>query len=666
MKFTLKSNFKPTGDQPTAITKLTHGLKRGLKNQTLLGVTGSGKTFTMANIIAAVQRPTLIISHNKTLAAQLASEFRQFFPTNAVHYFVSYYDYYQPEAYVPSSDTYIEKETQINEEIDRLRHASTQSILSRRDTIIVASVSCIYGLGSPVEYSKVKITLTQGKKYPRQALLKKLTELQYERADLDFRRGTFRVKGEIVEIYPSFSFERFYRLQLSGDEIEKIEEREVLTLDKVSDLNEVDIYPATHYLAPQDTFKQAVGQMKKDLKVEVEKFKKQNKLIEAQRLKERTNFDLEMIETTGYCNGIENYSRYFDGREQGQPPYTLIDYFPKDWLVFIDESHMTLPQIRGMYAGDQSRKETLINFGFRLKAAKDNRPLKYEEFSKKLNQTIFVSATPADYELKLSESVAEQVIRPTGLLDPTIEVKPTANQIPNLILNIKKRTAKKQRVLVTTLTKRMAEDLADYLNDEGIKVHYLHSEVDTFERLEILHDLRTGKHDVVVGINLLREGLDLPEVSLIAILDADKEGFLRSSQALIQTMGRAARHSEGHVIMYADKITDSMKSAISETMRRREKQARYNSEHGITPQSIIKEIRDDRISGGKTIPEGVPILKNLKIDKLPKEEVIYLMKDLNAQMELAATNLEFEKAALLRDQIAIMKKMIASKKKRRV
>ena len=666
MKFTIKSNFKPTGDQPTAITKLTHGLKRGLKNQTLLGVTGSGKTFTMANIIAAVQRPTLIISHNKTLAAQLASEFRQFFPTNAVHYFVSYYDYYQPEAYVPSSDTYIEKETQINEEIDRLRHASTQSILSRRDTIIVASVSCIYGLGSPVEYSKVKITLTQGKKYPRQALLKKLTELQYERADLDFRRGTFRVKGEIVEIYPSFSFERFYRLQLSGDEIEKIEEREVLTLDKVSDLNEVDIYPATHYLAPQDTFKQAVGQMKKDLKVEVEKFKKQNKLIEAQRLKERTNFDLEMIETTGYCNGIENYSRYFDGREQGQPPYTLIDYFPKDWLVFIDESHMTLPQIRGMYAGDQSRKETLINFGFRLKAAKDNRPLKYEEFSKKLNQTIFVSATPADYELKLSESVAEQVIRPTGLLDPTIEVKPTANQIPDLILNIKKRTAKKQRVLVTTLTKRMAEDLADYLNDEGIKVHYLHSEVDTFERLEILHDLRTGKHDVVVGINLLREGLDLPEVSLIAILDADKEGFLRSSQALIQTMGRAARHSEGHVIMYADKITDSMKSAISETMRRREKQARYNSEHGITPQSIIKEIRDDRISGGKTIPEGVPILKNLKIDKLPKEEVIYFMKASNAQMELAATNLEFEKAALLRDQIAIMKKMIAGKKKRRV
>jgi len=543
-KFILKSPFSPTGDQPQAIQNLVKGLNKGLTHQTLLGVTGSGKTFTMASVIAQLQRPTLVISHNKTLAAQLASEFRQFFPTNAVHYFVSYYDYYQPEAYIPQSDTYIEKETKINDEIDRLRHASTQAILSRRDTLIVASVSCIYGLGSPQEYSSVRIQLKVGQKLSRQKLLRQLTDLQYPRADLDFRRGTFRVTGEVVEIYPAFALDQFYRLTYDGDVIESIEERAALTLNKITAHKSVDIYPATHYLAPTARFQQAIKEIKHDAQQQVKKFQATNKLIEAQRLQERTNFDLEMIATTGYCNGIENYSRYFDGRKPGTPPFTLIDYFPKDWLLFIDESHMTVPQIRGMYSGDRSRKQTLIDYGFRLPAAYDNRPLKFDEFTARLNQTIYVSATPADYELNLSQNVAEQVVRPTGLLDPNVEVRPSKGQIEHLLQAIKVRTKNKQRVLVTTLTKRMAEELADYLRDEGVKVHYLHSEIDTFERLEILHDLRAGKYDVIVGINLLREGLDLPEVSLVAILDADKEGFLRSTQALIHRHRSRRRHPD--------------------------------------------------------------------------------------------------------------------------
>ncbi|HBV33595.1 TPA: excinuclease ABC subunit B [Patescibacteria group bacterium] len=650
-KFILKSPFSPTGDQPQAIQNLVKGLNKGLTHQTLLGVTGSGKTFTMASVIAQLQRPTLVISHNKTLAAQLASEFRQFFPTNAVHYFVSYYDYYQPEAYIPQSDTYIEKETKINDEIDRLRHASTQAILSRRDTLIVASVSCIYGLGSPQEYSSVRIQLKVGQKLSRQKLLRQLTDLQYPRADLDFRRGTFRVTGEVVEIYPAFALDQFYRLTYDGDVIESIEERAALTLNKITAHKSVDIYPATHYLAPTARFQQAIKEIKHDAQQQVKKFQATNKLIEAQRLQERTNFDLEMIATTGYCNGIENYSRYFDGRKPGTPPFTLIDYFPKDWLLFIDESHMTVPQIRGMYSGDRSRKQTLIDYGFRLPAAYDNRPLKFDEFTARLNQTIYVSATPADYELNLSQNVAEQVVRPTGLLDPNVEVRPSKGQIEHLLQAIKVRTKNKQRVLVTTLTKRMAEELADYLRDEGVKVHYLHSEIDTFERLEILHDLRAGKYDVIVGINLLREGLDLPEVSLVAILDADKEGFLRSTQALIQTMGRAARHSDGHVIMYADKITSSMKLALSETKRRRQKQQAYNQAHNLKPQTIIKKLQADRLAGGKLATDVVPVGKELKINKLPKEEIKFILRDLTNQMNLAAENLEFEKAANLRDRI---------------
>ncbi len=662
MKFILKSSFSPTGDQPQAIAKLVKGLNKGLKHQTLLGVTGSGKTFTMANVIAKAQRPTLVISHNKTLAAQLASEFKNFFPQNAVHYFVSYYDYYQPEAYIPQSDTYIEKETQINEEIDRLRHASTQSILSRRDTIIVASVSCIYALGSPEQYTKVRINIKQGQKLPRQKLLRQLADLRYELADFNFRRGTFRVAGDVVDVFPATNLDNYLKIYLSGNQVEKIEEREALTTNLITKHQTFDIYPATHYIAPKQQIDKAIQDIKRDLKLETDKFKKQNKLLEAQRLWERTNYDLEMIKTTGYCNGIENYSRYFDGRKPGQPPFTLIDYFSKDWLLFIDESHITIPQISGMYQGDLSRKQTLIDFGFRLKAAFDNRPLTFTEFSSRLNQTIYVSATPGEYEKNKSQQIVEQLVRPTGLLDPTIEIQPTKHQIDHLIEAIKKIVSKKQRVLVTTLTKRMAEDLADYLNDEGIKVHYLHSEIDTFERLEILHDLRAGKYDVLVGINLLREGLDLPEVSLIAILDADKEGYLRSSTALIQTMGRAARHNEGHIIMYADKITGSMKQAIEETKRRRNIQEAYNQKHGIVPKTISKAIKDDRLAGGKLVPDIVPIAKELRLDKLPREEIVHLLKDLKNQMMLASQNLEFEKAAVLRDQIEEIKKLNMSKR----
>ncbi len=664
MKFKLKSPFQPTGDQPQAIAKLVKGLKNGNTHQTLLGVTGSGKTFTIANVINELQRPALIISHNKTLAAQLASEFRQFFPENAVHYFVSYYDYYQPEAYIPQSDTYIEKETQINEEIDRLRHASTQSILSRRDTIIVASVSCIYGLGSPAEYAKVRLQLKIGENIPRQKLLRQLTDLQYQRNDIDFHRSTFRVRGMSIDIYPADALDKYVRLNFNGDKITTIAECNLITGDVITNLTNYDIYPASHYVAPTDTFKQAISEIEKDLKISVDKFKKQGKLIEAQRILERTNYDLEMIRATGYCNGIENYSRYFDGRKVGEPPYTLLEYFPKDALCFIDESHMTIPQIGGMYAGDQARKKTLIDFGFRLPGALDNRPLNFTEFNQRINNFTYISATPSDYEKNKSTQIVEQIIRPTGLIDPKIEIRPTKHQIDNLLESIKERVAQKQRVLVTTLTKRMAEDLADYLQDANIKVQYLHSEVDTLVRLEILRDLRLGKFDVLVGINLLREGLDLPEVSLVAILDADKEGFLRSTSALIQTMGRAARHIDGHVIMYADKITDSMARAMAETERRRKIQTAYNKAHNITPQGISKAIQDDRLSGGK-LPEEIFVLPK-DIKKLDKLELKHLTKNLTNQMNLAAQNLEFEKATLIRDQIAELKKLTNKKGSSRI
>ncbi|MBI5037589.1 MAG: excinuclease ABC subunit UvrB [Candidatus Kerfeldbacteria bacterium] len=652
MKFELTSPFKPTGDQPTAIKKLVAGLARH-KHQTLLGVTGSGKTFTMANIIQQVQKPTLILSHNKTLAAQLASEFEDFFPKNSVHYFVSYYDYYQPEAYIPRSDTYIEKETQMNEEIDRLRHASTAALLSRNDVIIVASVSCIYGLGSPTEYKRDVIHLQRGDTTKRDLILHALVNIQYERNQTDLWRNRFRVTGEILEVFPSDSANNFYRIRFWGDEIEKIEEIDSLTQSVVQTHERVDIYPARHYLAPDEVVKQSLKEIQLDMERQVALFKKNHKYIEAQRLEERVRYDIEMIKEVGYCNGIENYSRYFDLRTAGEPPSTLIDFFPKDFLLFIDESHMSIPQVRGMYFGDRSRKETLVNYGFRLPAAMDNRPLKYEEFAKKLNRVIYVSATPSEYEIEMSGQVVEQLIRPTGLLDPTVEVRPTKNQIDNLLDEIKTRVEKKQRVLVTTLTKRMSEDLTEYLADLDIKVQYLHSEVDTMERLEILRDLRTGKYDVLIGINLLREGLDLPEVSLIAILDADKEGYLRSDTALIQTMGRAARHVQGHIIMYADNITKSMKRAIDETIRRRTIQAAYNKKHGITPQTIIKAIKETRLAGAKRKEAEA---EHPSFKDIPAEEIPHIIADLESQMELAAQNLDFEKAAQLRDAVQLLKK----------
>jgi len=650
MKFKLRSTFKPTGDQPEAITKLVTGLKKGHTHQTLLGVTGSGKTFTMANVIEKMQKPTLVMSHNKTLAAQLASELQDFFPENAVHYFVSYYDYYQPEAYIPRSDTYIEKTTSMNEEIDRLRHASTQALLSRNDVIIVASVSAIYGLGNPAEYKSDILNLKKGTSPGREKILTSLVEIQYQRNQTDLWRNRFRIKGEILEIFPSYSENNFFRIQFFGDEIEKITEIDSLNQNALAEHTSVDIYPAKHYLAPDEVMKKALQDIEADMLKQVEKFKKQNKLLEAQRLEQRTKYDLEMLREMGFCNGIENYSRYFDQRKTGEPPHTLIDFFPADYLMFIDESHMTVPQIRGMYHGDRSRKETLVQFGFRLPAALDNRPLKFDEFNRKINKLIYVSATPSDYEKEWSQQIVEQVVRPTGLLDPTIEVRSTKNQVDNLIEEIKKTMEKNERVLVTTLTKRMSEDLTDYLKELDIKVQYLHSEVDTMERLEILHDLRAGKYDVLIGINLLREGLDLPEVSLIAILDADKEGFLRSDTAFIQTIGRAARHKEGHVIMYADTVTGSMDRAIKETERRRKKQQLYNKQHGITPKSIIKSLKESRLAGAKA-EQKISAFKDA-----PKEEIPHIIADLENQMELAAKNLEFEKAAHLRDEINLLKK----------
>jgi excinuclease ABC subunit B len=651
MKFKLESQFAPSGDQPQAIAKLTEGLKKKYPYQTLLGVTGSGKTFTMANIIQNVQRPTLIISHNKTLAAQLASEFQEFFPNNAVHYFVSYYDYYQPEAYIPRSDTYIEKETEINEEIDKLRNAATQSLLSRRDVIIVASVSCIYGLGSPGDYLELSIPIKVGETFKRDKFLRRLTDLQFIRNDQVLERGNFRVRGETLEIIPT-SGDKVFRIVFDGDEIEKISEHDPLTGHDLGERDELTIFPAKHFVTPREKMLAAIENIRKELADQLKLLKAQGKLVEAQRLEQRTNFDIEMMLETGYVSGIENYTRHLSFSKPGEPPSTLIDYFPDDFLLFIDESHITLPQISAMYKGDASRKQTLVDYGFRLPSAMDNRPLKFEEFEKKLRETIFVSATPdKDRELKVSKQIAEQLIRPTGLLDPEIETRPTKNQIDDLMEEIRIRVKKKQRVLVTTLTKNMAEELASYLTEYRIKVHYLHSDVDTLERLEILRDLRLGVYDVVVGINLLREGLDLPEVSLVGILDADKEGFLRSETSLVQTMGRAARHVEGHVIMYADRITRSMKAAMDEVERRRKIQDAYNKEHGITPTGIKKKIQETRLAGKKAEIEGAKDQAKNFAD-MSKQEIAYLIEELRDQMDLAARNLDFEKAASLRDQIA--------------
>ncbi len=664
--FKLVSKYKPAGDQPAAIKKLVASIKKGHRDQTLLGVTGSGKTFTMANIITEINKPTLIISHNKTLAAQLAAEFQEYFPDNAVHYFVSYYDYYQPEAYIPRSDTYIEKETEINEEIDRLRNAATQSLLTRKDVLIVASVSCIYGLGSPADYLELSLELKRGMKIKRDTLLRRLTDMQFSRNDMDLHRATFRVRGDIIEIVPAGS-EKVIRLGFFGDEIERISEHDILTGEDIQDLKEIKIFPAKHFVTPQEKLQLAAENIRNEMLRQVKKFKKEGKLLEAQRIEQRTNFDLETMLTQGFVNGIENYSRHLDFRAPGEAPSTLLHYFPDDFLTFIDESHMTVPQIGAMYQGDRSRKETLVNYGFRLPSALDNRPLKFEEFEKKINQVVYVSATPAKYEIAKTAAtpamakalVAEQLIRPTGLIDPTIEIKPIKNQVDDLIEQIQERVKKHQRVLVTTLTKRMAEELAEYIKETGIAVHFLHSEIDTFERLEILRDLRLGIYDVVVGINLLREGLDLPEVSLVAILDADKEGFLRSETAFMQIMGRAARHLEGHVIMYADRITGSMAAAIAETKRRRAIQEAYNKKHGITPASIVKAIQEGRLSGSKVVVEEQDKTDFRQMDK---QELRYYIDELEEQMDLAARNLEYEKAALIRDRIGDIRKIKKLKK----
>ncbi len=652
-KFKLTSSFKPTGDQPSAIQDLVENVKSGQHEQTLLGVTGSGKTFTMANVIQQTQKPTLIISHNKTLAAQLYSEFKRFFPDNAVHYFVSYFDYYQPEAYIPRSDTYIEKDSQINEEIDRMRHAATDSLLSRRDVIIVASVSCIYGIGSVEDYDNMAVKVRTGERRVRDKLLRQLTDIQYQRNDVDFHRGVFRVRGDVIDVFPAGE-ELAYRIELFGDEIERITQLDPLTGEILKKLDSLKVYPSSHYVTPADKLKSALGQIESELDQRLKFYKKTDKLLEAQRLQQRTRFDLEMLEETGFVKGIENYSRYLTNREPGEQPATLLDYFPDDYLMFVDESHMTMPQIRGMYNGDRARKEVLVEHGFRLPSALDNRPLTFTEFEKHINQTIYVSATPAEYELSRSSAPSQQVIRPTGLLDPVIEVRPIEGQIDDLIAEIRSTVAKRQRVLVTTLTKRMSEDLTDYLKDIGIKVTYLHSDVDTLDRTDILRDLRLGVYDVVVGINLLREGLDLPEVSLVAILDADKEGFLRSVQALIQTVGRAARHEEGRVVMYAGRITGSMQRTIDETDRRRVVQEKYNKDNNITPTGIAKAVEKGM---RPDLPEEAKRAK-LDLKKIPKDEYKHLIKDLSAQMELASANLEFEKAAELRDIIVDIKSKI--------
>lgn len=652
--FSIVSDFKPTGDQPQAINDISHGIKKGLTHQTLLGVTGSGKTFTMACVVEKLQKPTLVIAHNKTLAAQLATEFKEFFPNNAVEYFVSYYDYYQPEAYVPRSDTYIEKDADVNEELDKLRHAATRALLTRRDVLIVASVSCIFGLGSPEEYQSFVAYIRKGDNRSRKRLVRQLVDMQYERNDFDLTRGNFRIRGDTMEIMPAYE-EVGVRIEFWGDEVEKIILVDPLTGEVLGEKDEIEIYPAKHFVTSKEKLDLAITDIQTELKEQLSYFKDQSKLLESERLESRTNYDLEMMREAGYCAGVENYSRHLSRRQPGSTPYTLLDYMPEDYLLFVDESHMTLPQIRGMFRGDQSRKETLVEFGFRLPSALDNRPLNFGEFEERVNQAIYVSATPGPYEYEHSQSIVEQVIRPTGLTDPAVEVKPTNGQIDDLLEQIRTRVDKGQRTLVTTLTKRMSEELADYLKEMGVRVHYLHSEIDTLERSEILRDLRLGVYDVVVGINLLREGLDLPEVSLVAILDADKEGYLRSQTALTQTIGRAARHVEGTVIMYADIVTDSMKKAISETERRRDIQKAHNLEHGITPQGIHKSVRDITERVREIAESRTPYATQ---SDLPKDDILRLIKDLESQMRSAAKNLEFEKAALLRDQIVDLRKVV--------
>ena len=659
--FELHSEFAPTGDQPQAIEQLVQGFKEGNQCQTLLGVTGSGKTFTMANVIKELNKPTLIIAHNKTLAAQLYGEFKEFFPENAVEYFVSYYDYYQPEAYVPSTDTYIAKDSAINEEIDKLRLSATAALSERKDVIIVSSVSCIYGIGSPKDYQNMMISLRPGMEKDRDEVLRSLIDMQYDRNDMDFHRGTFRVRGDVVEIIPAYESDVAIRVEFFGDEIDRITEVDVLTGEIRRELNHIALYPASHYVVPMERILEASKAIEKEMEEQVAYFKSEDKLLEAQRISERTNFDLEMMKETGFCSGIENYSRHLAGLKPGEPPYTLMDYFGDDFLLIIDESHKTVPQVGAMYAGDQNRKQTLVDYGFRLPSAKDNRPLSFEEFENKLDPVLFVSATPGDYEYDHELLRAEQIIRPTGLLDPKVEVRPVEGQIDDLISEVNKETANKNKVLITTLTKRMAEDLTQYMKDVGIRVRYLHSDIDTLERAEIIRDMRLDVFDVLIGINLLREGLDIPEITLVAILDADKEGFLRSETSLIQTIGRAARNSEGHVIMYADVMTDSMRNAIDETNRRREIQEAYNEEHGITPTTIKKAVRD-LIAVSKAVAETEVKLKK-DPESMSKKELKNLISQLEKQMRQAAAELNFEQAAELRDKMIELKKNLADAEK---
>ncbi len=656
MEFKLHSEYQPTGDQPQAIEQLVAGFREGNQFETLLGVTGSGKTFTMANVIQQLQKPTLIIAHNKTLAAQLYSEFKEFFPENAVEYFVSYYDYYQPEAYVPSTDTYIEKDSSINDEIDKLRHSATAALSEREDVIIVASVSCIYGLGSPIDYKEMVISLRPGMTRDRDEIIHKLIDIQYDRNDMDFKRGTFRVRGDVLEVFPAYSDSAAYRIEFFGDEVDRITEIDTLTGEIKAQLGHIAIFPASHYVVPKEKMMEATENILAELKEQVAFFKSEDKLLEAQRISERTNFDVEMMRETGFCSGIENYSRHLTGGLPGEPPCTLIDYFPEDFLIIVDESHITLPQVRGMYAGDRSRKSTLVDYGFRLPSALDNRPLNFSEFEEKINQMMFVSATPSVYERDHELMRVEQIIRPTGLLDPEVTVRPVEGQIDDLISEVNKEVANHHKVLITTLTKRMAEDLTDYMREVGIRVKYLHSDIDTLERAQIIRDMRLDVFDVLVGINLLREGLDIPEITLVAILDADKEGFLRSETSLIQTIGRAARNSEGHVIMYADKMTDSMRVAIGETNRRRQIQQAYNDEHGITPTTIKKAVRD-LIAISKAVADHDEKFKK-DPESMDEKELNTLVKELEKKMRQAAVELNFEESARLRDRMIEIKKIL--------
>ena len=663
-KFELVSKFQPAGDQEQAIKKLTDGFEQGEKAQILEGATGTGKTFTMANVIAKLNKPTLVISHNKTLVGQLYGEFKEFFPKNAVDYFVSYYDYYQPEAYVPQSDTYIEKDSSINDEIDQLRHKTTSDLMSRNDVIVVASVSCIYGLGDPREYAASVVSLSEGQEISRDVLLRDLVNIQYDRNDIDFQRGRFRVRGDVVEIFPAGYSDHAFRVEFFGDEIDRIVEVDSLTGEVIGEREQVSIFPATHFVTNEQIMERALASIKDEMNIQVKKFEGEGKLLEAQRIKQRTTYDMEMMSEVGYTNGIENYSRHMEGRKAGQPPHTLLDFFPDDFLILIDESHATMPELKAMYNGDRARKQTLIDYGFRLPSALDNRPLKLEEFEKHVNQIMYVSATPGDYELNQTDHKVEQIIRPTGLLDPEIEVRPIKGQIDDLVGEVNKRIERNERVFVTTLTKKMAEDLTDYLKDLGIKVRYLHSDIKTLERLEIIRDLRLGKFDVLIGINLLREGIDVPEVSLVAILDADKEGFLRSTRPLVQTIGRAARNSNGKVIMYADSITDSMREAIDATERRRSLQMKFNKEHGITPKTIVKPIRDViSITKDSDDKENKESFADLNFDELTKKQKQNMIKTLTAQMQEAAKKLDFEEAANLHDAIMDLKKQVHEKKK---